>query len=118
MFKANTTFLRRSSLLLTLLVPVSAAFAKTDLTLAHQLEGQHAKELQQLVSRFNESSKDVEVQLVKRAPNGKPSVLNLATRVDLAKYLNNPDAYVSVEKLLADNKVKFNPKSIAEPLRN
>ncbi|NCW89498.1 MAG: extracellular solute-binding protein [Rhodocyclales bacterium] len=118
MFKANTTFLRRSSLLLTLLVPVSAAFAKTDLTLAHQLEGQHAKELQQLVSRFNESSKDVEVQLVKRAPNGKPSVLNLATRVDLAKYLNNPDAYVSVEKLLADNKVKFNPKGIAEPLRN
>ena len=118
MFQANTAFVRRSSLLLTLLLPVSAAFAKTELTLAHQLEGQHVKELQQLVSRFNESNKDVDVQLVKRSPNGKPSILNLATRVDLAKYLNNPDAYVSVEKLLADNKVKFNPKTIAEPLRN
>ncbi len=118
MFQAKTAFVRRSSLLLTLLLPVSAAFAKTELSLAHQLEGQHAKELQQLVSRFNESNKDVEVQLVKRAPNGKPSVLNLATRTDLANYLNNPNAYVSVEKLLADNKVKFNPKTIAEPLRN
>lgn len=118
MFQAKTAFVRRSSLLLTLLLPVSAAFAKTELSLAHQLEGQHAKELQHLVSRFNESNKDVEVQLVKRAPNGKPSVLNLATRTDLANYLNNPNAYVSVEKLLADNKVKFNPKTIAEPLRN
>ena len=118
MFQAKTAFVRRSSLFLTLLVPVSAAFAKTELSMSHQLEGQHAKELQQLVNRFNENNKDVEVQLVKRAPNGKPTVLNLATRADLAKYLNNPEAYVSVEKLLADNKVKFNPKAIAEPLRN
>ena len=118
MFQANSAFVRRSSLLLTLLLPVSVAFAKTELKLAHQLNGPHEKELEQLVSRFNEGNKDVEVRLVRHAPNGNPAVLNLATRVDLAKYLNNPNAYVSVEKLLADNKVKFNPKSIAEPLRN
>ena len=118
MFQAKTAFVRRSSLLLTFLLPVSAAFAKTELQLAHQLAGPHEKELAQLVSRFNDSNKDVEVRLVKHAPNGNPAVLNLATRVDLAKFLNNPNAYVSVEKLLSDNKVKFNPKSIAEPLRN
>lgn len=118
MFQAKTAFVRRTSLLLTLLLPVSAAFAKTELSLAHQLSGPHEKELEQLVSRFNDSNKEVEVRLVRHAPNGNPAVLNLATRVDLAKFLNNPNAYVSVEKLLADNKVKFNPKSIAEPLRN
>ena len=114
----KTAFVRRSSLLLALLLPVGAAFAKTELQMAHQLSGPHEKELEQLVSRFNDSNKDVEVRLVRHAPNGTPAVLNLATRVDLAKFLNNPNAYVSVEKLLADNKVKFNPKSIAEPLRN
>jgi sn-glycerol 3-phosphate transport system substrate-binding protein len=118
MSHAKTAFVRRSSLLLALLLPVGAAFAKTELQMAHQLSGPHEKELEQLVSRFNDSNKDVEVRLVRHAPNGTPAVLNLATRVDLAKFLNNPNAYVSVEKLLADNKVKFNPKSIAEPLRN
>jgi len=118
MFHASTAFVRRSSLLLSLLLPVSAAFAKTEVQLAHQLTGPHEKELEQLVSRFNDSNKDVEVRMVRHAPNGNPAVLNLATRADLAKYLNNPNAYMSVEKLLADNKVKFNPKSIAEPLRN
>lgn len=108
----------RSLLVLGLLAMSAAAFAKTELTMAHQLEGEHARELEKLVSGFNAESKDVEVHLIKRAPNGKPAVLNLATRADLALYLGKPDAYVSVEKLLADNKVKFNPKAIAEPLRN
>ena len=115
--RQTRTVVRPSLLALSLLM-ATGAFAKTDLQLAHQLEGQQEKELEQLVSRFNEGNKEVEVRIVKRAPNGKPATLNLATRADLAKYLNNPDAYVSVEKLLADNKIKFNPKTIAEPLRN
>lgn len=96
----------------------ATAVAKTELMLAHQLEGQHASELQKMISAFNADSKDVEIRLVSRAPNGKPAVLNLATRADLAQYLGKPDAYVPVEKLLADNKIKFNPKTIADPLRN
>jgi len=96
----------------------ATAVAKTELMLAHQLEGQHARELQKMISAFNADSKDVEIRLVSRAPNGKPAVLNLATRADLAQYLGKPDAYVPVEKLLADNKIKFNPKTIADPLRN
>lgn len=114
---ASTAFVRRSSLLLALMFPVTGAFAKTELTLAHQLDAPTERELAELVSRFNNSSKDVEVRL-SRAPNGKPAVLNLATRNDLGKYLANADAFVSAEKLLADNKVKFNPKTIPEPLRN
>lgn len=108
----------RSLLACALMATSTMVFAKTELTMAHQLEGQHERELEQLVSGFNASNQDVEVRLVKRSPNGKPSVLNLATRADLAQYLNKPDAYVSVEKLLSDNKVRFNSKSIAEPLRN
>lgn len=96
----------------------ATAVAKTELMLAHQLEGQHASELQKMISAFNADSKDVEIRLVSRAPNGKPAVMNLATRADLAQYLGKPDAYVPVEKLLADNKIKFNPKTIADPLRN
>lgn len=100
------------------LMAISAtAMAKTEVLMAHQLEGQHARELEQLVNGFNAANKDMEVRLVKRSPNGKPALLNLATRVDLAQYLTKPDAYVPVEKFLADNKVKFNPKGIAEPLR-
>ena len=102
----------------TLMAASAMAFAKTELTMAHQLNDHHARELEKLVNGFNVSNKDVEIRLVKRAPNGKPSVLNLATRADLAQYLTKPDAYVAVEKLLADNKIKFNLKSIAEPLRN
>ena len=108
----------RSLLALGLMAISATAFAKTELTLAYQLEGQHARELEKLVNGFNAESKDVEVRLVKRMPNGKPAVLNLATRSDLAQYLGKPDAYMPVEKLLSDNKVKFNAKGIAEPLRN
>ena len=108
----------RSLLTLGMLAMSATTFAKTELTMAHQLEGQHAVELETLVNACNVESKDVSIHLVKRSPNGKPSVLNLATRSDLARYLGKPDAYVPVEKLLADNKVKFNPKTIAEPLRN
>lgn len=108
----------RSLLVLGLMAISATAFAKTELTMAYQLEGQHARELEKLVGGFNAQSKDVEVRLVKRMPDGKPAVLNLATRTDLAQYLGKPDAYVPVEKLLADNKVKFNAKGIAEPLRN
>ncbi len=108
----------RSLLAIGLMAISATALAKTELTMAHQLEGQHVRELERLVENFNAESKDVEVHLVKRAPNGKPAVLNLATRADLAQYLGKPDAYVPVEKLLGDNKVKFNPKAIAEPLRN
>lgn len=108
----------RSLLVCALMATSTIVLAKTELTMAHQLEGQHERELEQLVSGFNAGNQDIEVRLVKRSPNGKPSVLNLATRADLAQYLNKPDAYVSVEKLLSDNKVRFNSKSIAEPLRN
>jgi sn-glycerol 3-phosphate transport system substrate-binding protein len=108
----------RSLLILSMLAISATAVAKTELTMAHQLEGQHAVELETLVNAFNAESKEVMIHLVKRSPTGKPAVLNLATRSDLARYLGKPDAYVPVEKLLADNKVKFNPKTIAEPLRN
>ncbi|MBU3667790.1 MAG: extracellular solute-binding protein [Rhodocyclaceae bacterium] len=108
----------RTMIALGLMTISSVALAKTELTMAHQLEGQHALELEKLVGAFNADSKDVEVRLIKRSPNGKPAVLNLATRADLAQYLGKPDAYVPVEKLLADNKIKFNPKTIADPLRN
>jgi sn-glycerol 3-phosphate transport system substrate-binding protein len=108
----------RSLLALGLLAISATALAKTELTMAHQLEGQHVRELETLVGAFNAESKDVEIRLVKRSPNGKPAVLNLATRTDLAQYLGKPDAYVPIEKLLADNKVKFNAKAISEPLRN
>ena len=108
----------RSLLALGLMAMSATALAKTELTMAHQLDGQHARELEKLVTGFNAESKDVEVRLVRRVPNGKPAILNLATRVDLAQYLGKPDAFVPVEKLLADNKVKFNAKAIAEPLRN
>lgn len=108
----------RSLLALSLMALSATALAKTELTMAHQLDGQHARELEKLVTGFNAENKDVEVRLVRRVPNGKPAILNLATRVDLAQYLGKPDAFVPVEKLLADNKVKFNAKAIAEPLRN
>ena len=108
----------RSLLALSLMAMSATALAKTELTMAHQLDGQHARELEKLVTGFNAESKDVEVRLVRRVPNGKPAILNLATRVDLAQYLGKPDAFIPVEKLLADNKVKFNAKAIAEPLRN
>ena len=108
----------RSLLALSLMALSATALAKTELTMAHQLDGQHARELEKLVTGFNAESKDVEVRLIRRVPNGKPAILNLATRVDLAQYLGKPDAFVPVEKLLADNKVKFNAKAIAEPLRN
>ena len=108
----------RSLLALSLMAISATALAKTELTMAYQLEGQHASELEKLVNGFNAESKDVEVHLVKRMPNGKPAVLNLATRTDLAQFLGKADAFVPVEKLLADNKVKFNAKGIAEPLRN
>lgn len=101
----------------TLALTMAPALARTDIKLAHQLEGQHESELQQLVTRFNQSQGDVEVLLAKQPAGAKPAVLNLSTRADLIKYLGNPKGYVSVEKLLADNKVAFNPKDIAEPLR-
>ena len=82
----------RSLLVCALMATSTIVFAKTELTMAHQLEGQHERELEQLVSGFNAGNQDVEVRLVKRSPNGKPSVLNLATRADLAQYLNQPDA--------------------------
>lgn len=108
----------RSLLALGLVAMSATAVAKTELTMAHQLEGQHARELETLINAFNAESKDVEVRLIKRSPNGKPAVLNLATRSDLSQYLGKADAYVPVEKLLSDNKVKFNPKTLSEPLRN
>lgn len=108
----------RTMIALGIMAISATALAKTELTMAHQLEGQHARELEKLVGAFNADSKDVEVRLIKRSPNGKPAVLSLATRADLAQYLGKPDAYVPVEKLLADNKIKFNAKTIADPLRN
>ncbi len=108
----------RSILALGLMFASVTAMAKTELTMAHQLEGHQARELEKLVGGFNAGNADIEVRLIKRVPNGKPSVLNLATRTDLAHYLGKADAYVPVEKLLSDNKVKFNPKNIAEPLRD
>ena len=74
----------RSLLALSLMALSATALAKTELTMAHQLDGQHARELEKLVTGFNAESKDVEVRLIRRVPNGKPAILNLATRVDLA----------------------------------
>ncbi len=108
----------RSLFAIGLMLASVTAMAKTELTMAHQLEGHQAIELEKLIGGFNAGNKDVEVRLIKRVPNGKPAILNLATRTDVALYLGKADAYVPVEKLLSDNKVKFNPKTIAEPLRN
>lgn len=58
---------------------VGTAHARTDIKLAHQLEGQHETELQQLVARFNQGQNDVTIQLVKQPAAAKPAVLNLST---------------------------------------
>lgn len=92
-------------------------YARTEIKLAHQLEGHQAKELEQLIQRFNQQQTDVEVRPIKQPAAAKPAILNLSTRADLIKYLSNAKSYVSVEKLLADNNHSFNPKDMSEALR-
>lgn len=95
----------------------SNSHALTEIKLAHQLEGNQAKELEQLIQRFNQQQAGVEVRAIKQSAASKPAILNLSTRADLIKYLSNAKNYVSVEKLLAENNHSFNPKDMSEALR-
>ena len=96
----------------------ATAVAKTELMMAHQLEGQHASELQKMISAFNADSKDVEVRLVSRAPNGKPAVLNLATRADLAQVQKGVELWDSRVKGLSASAAGRSRMRTVAPGRN
>jgi len=88
-----------------------------EIELQHQFGETASVELQKVIDRFNEQSKDGKIRLSKAAVDDKPAVLNIIRRTDVAEAAANKRSFRALYTVMAEAKEKFPPNLIAPDLR-
>ena len=86
--------------------------------LSHQLDEVQAERLEPLVDKFNKLNKDVQVTLARRADAAAPRHINLVTRDEYAKFLENRASFKPLHQVMREAKVSFDSSKLAPELRD
>jgi len=88
-----------------------------EIDLQHQFGEAATAELQKLVDRFNADNKNGKVVLNRSAGVGKPGVLNIVRRTDVAQAAANKQAFRPLFTVMAEAKEPFAANLVAPDLR-
>lgn len=88
-----------------------------EIELAHQFGNGAAADLQKLIDQFNTGQKDGTIRLARPEVGGKPEVLNILRRTDVALAMANKQAFKPLYTVMSDAKEKFPNNLLAPDLR-
>lgn len=88
-----------------------------EIELLHQFGENAAAELQKVVDRFNEQSKDGKIRLGHSSAFGKPAVLNIVRRTEVAQAAANKQAFRPLHVVMSEAKEKYSDSLVAPDLR-
>ncbi|MBS1198611.1 MAG: carbohydrate transporter substrate-binding protein family [Proteobacteria bacterium] len=83
------------------------ASSKSEILLSHSFRTEAAAELQKLVDRFNETNPAVPVKLVRQEAGGKPVMLNILRRTQVADFVADKSTFKPLYGVMKDAKEKL-----------
>lgn len=105
------------------LIVASPAFAVPAVTpvqieLSHRLDEMRAERLEPLIDSFNKQNKDVQVSLVRRGEGDAPKQLNLVTREEYSRFVENKAQFKPLHAVMREAKEKFDASKLSPELRD
>ena len=94
------------------------AVTPVQIELSHRLDEIRAERLLPLIESFNRQNKDVQVTLVRRAEGDAPKQLNLVTREEYSRFLENKAQFKPLHAVMREAKEKFDAGKLSPELRD
>ena len=94
------------------------AVTPVQIELSHRLDEVRAERLLPLIESFNKQNKDVQVTLVRRAEGDAPKQLNLVTREEYSRFLENKAQFKPLHAVMREAKEKFDAGKLSPELRD
>ncbi|MBP6654792.1 MAG: extracellular solute-binding protein [Propionivibrio sp.] len=94
------------------------AATPVQIELSHRLDEIRAERLLPLIESFNRQNKDVQVTLVRRAEGDAPKQLNLVTREEYSRFLENKAQFKPLHAVMREAKEKFDAGKLSPELRD
>lgn len=95
----------------------SAAEARTEIELSHQLDEIRAERIAVLIERFNARQKDYRIQLVRRVEGDSPRHINLATREDVARFSASRQKFRMLSEVMREAREPLDGARLSPELR-
>ncbi len=92
--------------------------AKPEMLLAHPFGQSAEAELQKLVDRFNGENPGMPIRLVRLAEGGKPALLNILRRTQVAEFTARKAAFKPLHAVLKEGGQSLDAAAISRDLRN
>ena len=86
--------------------------------LSHHLDEVQAERLGPLVENFNKQNKGVEVKLARRVEGDAPRQINLVTRDEYSRFMDNKASFKPLHQVMREAKVAFDTSKLAPELRD
>ncbi len=99
------------------LFAATSASAAMTLELSHQLDAERAEKLAQLAEHFNSQQKEYEIKLVSRTADSTPTLLNLATHEDIARFAVKHRKFRPLHQVMSQAKEHFSADAVAPDMR-
>ncbi|WP_211364226.1 extracellular solute-binding protein [Propionivibrio limicola] len=95
----------------------SAPQSPVSIELSHQLDEERAERLEPLIESFNKQQKNVQVKLVRRVGGEAPKQLNLVTREEQKRFVDNKAQFKPLHQVMREAKEKFDASKLSPELR-
>lgn len=95
-----------------------AAVVPAQIDLSHQLDEERAARLEPLIERFNSQHKNVQVKMVYRVEGEAPKGINLVTREDYSRFLNNKAKFKPLNEVMREAKQPLDASKLSPELRD
>lgn len=100
-----------------LAVPAPAS-GPVQIELSHHLDEVRAERLEPLIAQFNSQNKDVQVSLVQRGEGISPKQLNLVTREEHARFMQNKTKFKPLFEVMREAKEPLDASKLSPELRD
>ena len=95
-----------------------AVAAPAQIEFSHQLDEGRVARLEPLIERFNSQHKNVQVKMVHRVEGDAPKDINLVTREDYSRFLNNKAKFKPLHEVMREAKKTLDAGKLSPELRD
>jgi sn-glycerol 3-phosphate transport system substrate-binding protein len=96
----------------------AASASVVTIELSHHLDEVQAERLEPLVENFNKQNKGIEVKLARRIEGDAPRQINLVTRDEYSRFMDNKASFKPLHQVMREAKVSFDTSKLAPELRD
>ena len=99
--------------------PVAKAPADpVPIELSHSLDEERAERMEPMLARFNNSQSDVRIRLVRRVEGDAPKAINLVTRQEYERFMNNKAKFKPLHEVMREGREPLDARKLSPELRD